>query len=81
MPEIRHYGPTTPFILVGTKADIRESPDWATKYEPDSVSTEEGAALARQLGAAAFLECSALTQKGLKVRLVVPVCFLFRFPI
>jgi hypothetical protein len=66
VPEIRHHAPSTAFILVGTKADLRESPDWRVKYEADSVNPDEGAAMARKLGAVSYLECSALTQKGLK---------------
>ena len=65
-PEIRHHAAETPFILVATKADLRESPDWESKYKADSVSPEEGAAMAKKLGAVTFMECSALTQKGLK---------------
>lgn len=53
-------------VQVGTKADLRESSEWRTKYEADSVSADEGQALARKLGAVTYLECSALTQKGLK---------------
>lgn len=66
VPEIRHHAPSTAFILVGTKADLRDSPDWRVKYEADSVNPDEGAAMARKLGAVSYLECSALTQKGLK---------------
>jgi hypothetical protein len=66
IPEIRHHAPDTPFILVATKADLRDSPDWNVKYKADAVSAEEGSALAKKLGAVAFMECSALTQKGLK---------------
>ncbi len=66
VPEIRHHAPTTSFILVGTKSDLRNSPDWKTKYADDSVTPEEGAAAARRLGAVSFFECSALTQSGLK---------------
>lgn len=45
---------------------MRDSPDWRSKYEADSVNPDEGAGLARKLGAVTYLECSALTQKGLK---------------
>ncbi len=44
----------------------RDSPDWESKYMADSVPSEEGGAMAKKLGAVAFMECSALTQKGLK---------------
>jgi len=69
-PEINHYNPKTPFILVGTKLDLRESPETienlkANNMEP--VSTEQGEKLAKEIGAAKYLECSALTQKMLPV--------------
>ncbi len=66
MPEIRHYAPDTPFILVANKVDLRSSPDWESKYKAGAVTAEEGAAMAKKLGAVAFMECSALKQNGMK---------------
>lgn len=68
-PEIRHNNPDTPFILVGTKTDLREDPEVLEKLEKKRqapVHTAEGQRLADELGAARFLECSAKTQQGLK---------------
>ena len=68
-PEIRHHCPTTPFILVGTKSDLRGSPDVLARLAREGkapVSTAEGQKMAGALKAAAYLECSALTQQGLK---------------
>ena len=47
-------------MLVGTKIDLRDDDQVPSKSE------EEGKALAKKLGAVKYLECSALTQKGLK---------------
>lgn len=69
LPEIRHYSPGAPIILVGTKLDLRGDAHIAKQLEHHGqsvVSAEEGAALAKQCGAHMHLECSALTQKGLK---------------
>ena len=59
VPEVRHYCPGVPILLVGTKVDLR-------KQGQGSVSAEEGLELARKLGATKYVECSALSQKGLK---------------
>ncbi len=67
--EIRHHMPHTPFILVGTKADLRSNPEVIDRLRADNkspVTTAEGERLAAELGAAKYLECSALTQQGLK---------------
>ncbi|XP_055711665.1 ras-like GTP-binding protein RhoL [Phlebotomus papatasi] len=45
-----------PFILVGTKFDIKT---------PTFVSSREGKALAKKIGANKFIECSAKTQKNI----------------
>ncbi len=93
VPEIKHNVPTAPWILVGTKLDLREdivsgkvrdaSPAAAAAAggpaggggggaAPSAggagavVRTEEGVALAKELGAERYMECSALTQEGLK---------------
>lgn len=59
-PEIQHYAPGTVFILVGTKSDMREGSGG------NAVSPSQAAALAQELKAAKYVECSAKTQTGLK---------------
>jgi len=68
-PEVRHHCPGIPCLLVGTQSDLRD--DRATldklarmKYKPVSFETAER--VAKQLGAVKYVECSALTQWGLK---------------
>ena len=69
LPELTHFCPGVPVLLVGTKLDLRDDPktlaDLKEKdQEPISYST--GSELAREIGAAKYLECSALTQEGVK---------------
>lgn len=69
LPEIRHHAPGVPFILVGTKLDLRDDEETLEKLREKkmtAITTEEGEALKTDLGAYKYLECSALTQKGLK---------------
>lgn len=81
MPEITKYCPNTPFILLATKADLRydsETIDRLAKKQQQLISYEEGEEMAKQIGATAFAECSALTQSGMydafkKVYQAVPV--------
>jgi Ras-related C3 botulinum toxin substrate 1 len=68
-PEVTHHCPDTKMILVGTKLDLRDDPDTIQRlrekgHEP--ITTEKGHQLAKDIGAARYMECSALTQKGLK---------------
>ena len=68
-PEIEHHAPDVPFIIVGTKLDLRDDEETLSKLAAKKlapITTEEGNALARELGAFRYLECSALTQRGLK---------------
>ena len=69
VPEITHHCPKTPFLLVGTQIDLRD--DAATieklsKVKQKPVTVEAAEKLARELRAVKYVECSALTQKGLK---------------
>jgi len=59
IPEILKFSPQTPFLVIGTKKDLRAS-------VKKSISESQGQQLAREVGAMAYLECSALNQGGLK---------------
>ena len=69
IPEIRHHCPETPVVLIGTKLDLRENVDTLKRLkERDQapITYDLGVKLQKEIGAVAFAECSALTQKGLK---------------
>ncbi|XP_029541004.2 ras-related C3 botulinum toxin substrate 3 isoform X1 [Oncorhynchus nerka] len=68
-PEVRHHCPNTPIILVGTKLDLRDDKDTIERLRDKKLSPityPQGLAMAREIGAVKYLECSALTQRGLK---------------
>ena len=68
-PELKHHCPGVPIICVGTKLDLRSDANTVAKLREKNqtpISTEEGMDMAKQIGAVKYLECSALTQKGLK---------------
>jgi len=69
LPEILHHAPGIPILLVGTKIDIREDKVLLEQLQAKGVTlitTDQGAAKAKEIKAAKYLECSAKTQKGLK---------------
>jgi len=66
--EITEHTPDTPIILVGTKLDLRgksEAIQSLKENNQEPITSEKGEALAKQIGAKRYLECSALTQEGL----------------
>jgi len=68
-PEIQHHAPDVPIILVGTKSDMRNDQGMISTLASKGlkmVTPEEGGARAKELSAVNYLECSALTQEGLK---------------
>ena len=65
IPEIRNHVPDAPFLLVGTKTDLRNDQSVINKVG-EVLQIEDGCIMAKQLGAASYVECSALTQDGLK---------------
>ena len=59
--------PTTPIILVGTKMDLRNNENTIQSLVPEKpISFQDGNNLAKQIKAVTYVECSALTQSGLK---------------
>jgi cell division control protein 42 len=68
-PEVHHHCPGVPCLIVGTQVDLRDDPQVMEKLQRQKqrpVAPEQGERLARELGAVKYVECSALTQKGLK---------------
>lgn len=55
-------------ILVGTKLDLRCDPNTVQKLAKSggAITFEDGLDQSKAIGAIKYLECSALTQKGLK---------------
>ncbi|ELU05936.1 hypothetical protein CAPTEDRAFT_94008 [Capitella teleta] len=67
LPEIRQHCPEVPFILVGNQTDLRASETTmksTTKRRLKSVSRPDGEKLAQEVGAVAYMECSARKQDG-----------------
>jgi len=69
-PEVTHFNPKTPIILVGTKLDMRDHPETIQSLKEAGmkpITFEQGDRLAKEINAAKYLECSAKTQKGLPI--------------
>jgi cell division control protein 42 len=67
VPEVRHFCPDVPFIIVAMQIDLRDDSEVVKRLASEKqrlVSTQEGERLAHELGAAKYLECSSLMQKG-----------------
>jgi len=66
--EVKHHCPNSKLILVGTKLDVREDKEKLEKLGDGMkpVDSQDGENLANEIGAIKYMECSALTQKGLK---------------
>eukprot|EP01083_Nonionella_stella_P285523 971859_1 len=65
IPEIQHHCPGTPFMLTGLKTDLRDKVDVIAKVA-QILTPDDGQQLAKIIGATAYVECSSLTQDGLK---------------
>ncbi|KAK9465426.1 P-loop containing nucleoside triphosphate hydrolase protein [Lipomyces arxii] len=68
-PEVHHHCPGVPCLIVGTQIDLREDPtiiERLSRQKVHPISFDAGERLAKELGAVKYVECSALTQKGLK---------------
>jgi cell division control protein 42 len=68
-PEVHHHCPGVPCLIVGTQIDLRDDSQVIEKLARQKqrpITNEQGDRLARELGAVKYVECSALTQKGLK---------------
>lgn len=68
-PEVKHVCPGVPFVLVATKAELRDDEDVKKRLKEKNlelVATKDGQAMAERIGAYAYMECSAKTSRGLQ---------------
>ena len=69
IPEISHYCPGCPYLLVGLQTDLRGDPstvETLARMKEKPIPPERAEELARQLNAVAYVECSALTKEGVQ---------------
>lgn len=69
LTEIQLLTPKAPFVLVGTKSDLRTDEETLQKLKARDlkpISTQEGFKVAKANGARAYVECSALKGDGLQ---------------
>ncbi|XP_028362194.2 rho-related GTP-binding protein RhoJ [Phyllostomus discolor] len=69
VPELKDCMPHVPYVLIGTQIDLRDDPKTLARLlymKEKPLTYEHGVKLAKAIGAQCYLECSALTQKGLK---------------
>ncbi|NXJ96658.1 RHOA protein, partial [Corythaixoides concolor] len=74
VPEIKLLCPTVPIILIATKVELRDDEDIRKKLTTpgnEPINTIEGKALADNIGAYAYLECSAKTKEGVDTALEI----------
>lgn len=68
-PEVAYHMPNTTIVLVATKLDLRDDPNTKERLAEKNmrpVTREEGEQLCQEIGAARFIECSAMTQQHVK---------------
>ncbi|BFU26210.1 Rho family GTPase [Entamoeba histolytica HM-1:IMSS-B] len=68
-PEVRQHCPNAALMMVGTKIDLRDNAAEVKKITDQGlqvISPEKGQQMADELKCVKYMECSALTRKGLK---------------
>lgn len=66
--EMKHHCPNTPFLLVGTKTDLRDNVEFLQilkSRDLTPITYSQGVELAQELQAENYRECSAATRGGI----------------
>ncbi|XP_059188519.1 rho-related GTP-binding protein RhoA-C-like [Centropristis striata] len=69
IPEVKHFCPNVPIILVGTKKDLRNDEHTRrklAKMKQEPVKSDEAKDMANRMNAFGYVECSAKTKDGVK---------------
>lgn len=65
IPELKIHSPDTPFMLVGTKSDLKDDEKMVKNEKVTGViSVEKGEKFAKKNGALGYMECSSKTGDG-----------------
>jgi len=67
--EIRKHCPNTPFVLCGTKTDLRDDPDTIQNLkmnDEEPISRKKGERKAKEIKARTYIECSAKDTKSVQ---------------
>ncbi|KAH8902675.1 hypothetical protein BR93DRAFT_886542 [Coniochaeta sp. PMI_546] len=67
--EVQHFCLNVPYILVGTRKDLRDDPatiDDLRKYGQHPVTWDEGYDVSKKIGASGYYETSAKTNEGVR---------------
>ncbi|XP_062923794.1 transforming protein RhoA isoform X2 [Mobula hypostoma] len=68
-PEVKHFCPSVPIILVGNKKDLRNDEHTRrelAKMKQEPVKPEEGKEMVTKICAYGYMECSAKTKDGVR---------------
>jgi Ras family protein A len=68
-PEVKHFCPNVPIILVGNKKDLRNDErarHELAKMRQELCKPEDGRLMAERISAFAYLECSAKNKDGVR---------------
>ncbi|XP_023997509.1 rho-related GTP-binding protein RhoA-A-like [Salvelinus sp. IW2-2015] len=68
-PEVKHFCPNVPIIVVGNKKDLRNDEHTRrelAKMKQEPVKSEEGRGMANRISAYGCQECSAKTKDGVR---------------
>lgn len=68
-PEVTHFCPKIPVILVGTKSDLRDDSTELASLKSNNllpISYKQGLQMQESVGAVKYFECSALTDQGVQ---------------
>lgn len=68
-PEVKHFCPNVPIILVGNKKDLRNDPGTISelqKMKQETVKSDQGNDMKDKINAFSYLECSAKSKDGVR---------------
>ncbi|NWX14118.1 RHOF protein, partial [Aegotheles bennettii] len=68
-PEVNHFCKGIPVLLVGCKTDLRRNPEVLQRLREarlEPISRQQAKAMARQVHATSYLECSARYQENIR---------------